>query len=446
MKRVAFILKGYPRLSESFIAQEILALEQRGLRIQIVSLRHPTDPKVHPVHEQISAPVLYLPEYLHREPLRVLRGLGRALLRPAFPALLVTFLNDWIRDRTRNRARRFGQSLVLAAELESDVCHLHAHFLHTPASVARYTGRLRRQNWTASAHATDIWTNLEWDLREKLAECQWLVTCTAVNREHLRGLALDPERVELVYHGLDLERFVEPPAVEGMVACSPVTILSVGRAVEKKGYDVLLDALARLDNALGNAPHEWRFVHIGGGQELERLKRKAEKLGISSRIEWRGPMSQGDVLRAYRDSDLFVLASQIAGNGDRDGLPNVLMEAQSQAVACVASCVSAIPELIDNGVTGLLVEPGDAAELVHAIRQLIVDPDLRARIGAAGRDRVRTRFNMHEGIDQLETRFRATAPTAFQHAAPVQSPLQATTAPRTHSTAANGHPSHSATP
>ncbi|MCH8188750.1 MAG: colanic acid biosynthesis glycosyltransferase WcaL, partial [Proteobacteria bacterium] len=135
---VAFILKGYPRLSETFIAQEIRALEERGLRILIVSLRQPTDRARHPVHAEIEAPLLYLPEYLWRQPRRVWRA-WRALRRwPAYRAARAVWWRDLRRERTSNRIRRFGQALVLAHELGAEVRHLHAHFLHTPASVTRY--------------------------------------------------------------------------------------------------------------------------------------------------------------------------------------------------------------------------------------------------------------------------------------------------------------------
>src|SRR5204863_9033647 len=150
--RVAFVLKGYPRLSETFIAQEILALEQRGLDILIVSLRHPTDPATHPVHREISAPVLYLPEYLHDEPRRVLRGWRQARRLPGYRAAWRIWLKDLIRDPTPNRIRRFGQALVLATELPADIRQLHAHFLHTPASVARYAAAMRGTGWSVSAH------------------------------------------------------------------------------------------------------------------------------------------------------------------------------------------------------------------------------------------------------------------------------------------------------
>ena len=234
--RVAFVLKGYPRLSEAFIAQEIAALERSGLDLLIVSLRHPTDDRQHPVHREIRAPVKYLPEYLLREPLRVLRAWLAVRKLNAYQRAKSIWLRDLRRDPTPNRIRRFGQALVLAAELPPEVGRLHAHFLHTPASVARYCAILRGLPWSGSAHAKDIWTTPEWEKREKLADCDWLVTCTRANREHLAALA-PAGRVELVYHGVDLARFPAQRVVRGAGNGSdprhPVTILSVSRLVEK---------------------------------------------------------------------------------------------------------------------------------------------------------------------------------------------------------------------
>jgi glycosyltransferase involved in cell wall biosynthesis len=402
--RVAFVLKGYPRLSETFIAQEILALERLGLEILIVSLRHPTDRAIHPIHRQISAALLYLPEYLHRELARVWRGWLRSRRKPGYSAALAAWLSDLRRDPTPNRIRRFGQALVLAAELPHDIGRIHAHFLHTPASVARYTALLTGRGWTVSAHARDIWTLPEWEKRTKLAEAEWIVTCTEIARSHLAGLTLRPDAVRLCYHGLDLKRFEAPPyhasSRNGGDPHQPVIILSVGRSVPKKGYDDLLEALALLPAEL-----EWRFVHIGGGALAAALRLQAQRLGLSHRIEWRGAMAQPEVLAAYREADLFVLASKVGKDGDRDGLPNVLIEAQSQRLACVSTGVSAIPELIEQDVTGLLVPPGNPIALAETLGRLICDPEERARLGAAGERHVRRLFSMEAGIDLLATRF-----------------------------------------
>jgi glycosyltransferase involved in cell wall biosynthesis len=399
LARVAFVLKGYPRLSETFIAQEIAALERRGLQILIVSLRHPTDARRHPVHDEIRAALLYLPEYLYQEPLRVFRAWLHSRKNKNYREARNTWLRDLARDPTPNRMRRFGQALVLAHELPADVRHLHAHFLHTPASVTRYAALLKGLGWSGSAHAKDIWTTPEWEKREKLACCEWLVTCTAVNHAHLSALA-PPDRVDLVYHGLDLSRF---PLFEGDSSSNgdnPVVILSVGRLVEKKGTDVLLEALARLPPEL-----KWRLVHVGGGPLKDKLERRARALGIAGRIEWRGARTQTELLAEYRAADLFALASRVARDGDRDGLPNVLAEAQSQGLACVATRVSGIPELIEHGATGLLVAPEGAQELARALETLIRDPARRRSLGQAGQRRVREKFALEANIAGLAHRF-----------------------------------------
>ncbi len=416
--RVAFVLKGYPRLSETFIAQEIAALEQRGLDILIVSLRHPTDKTIHPVHRQIRAERLYLPEYLYQEPLRILRGWRAARRLPGYPAARHTWLADLRRDPTPNRIRRFGQALVLAAELPANVDRLHAHFLHTPASVTRYAALMTGRGWSLSAHAKDIWTTPEWEKREKLAAADWAVTCTATGHDHLAALAPRRERVELCYHGIALDRFPPFPVrrsrADGADPANPVVLLSVGRAVAKKGYDDLLAALALLPTELA-----WRLIHVGGGVQSSRLKQEAARLGLAARIEWRGARPQPDVLAAYREADLFVLAAKIAPDGDRDGLPNVLVEAQSQGLPCISTELSGIPELIEHGVTGILVPPADREALAGALVRLVGDPALRARLGAAGEARVRSAFDSEIAVEALARRF------GIQPAAAPEYPRQA---------------------
>lgn len=413
--RVAFVLKGYPRLSETFIAEEIRGLERRGLDILIVSLRHPTDKAIHPVHAEIEAERLYLPEYLYQEPLRVWRGWRAARRLPGYKTAWRTWLADLWRDHTPNRIRRFGQALVLAAELPPDIDRLHAHFLHTPASVTRYAAMMTGLEWSFSAHAKDIWITPDWEKREKLADASWAMTCTASGHTHLAALAANPARLSLCHHGIDLHRF--PPAprhastADGSDPMDPVVLLSVGRAVPKKGYDDLLAALALLPKDLA-----WRLVHIGGGGLTTSLKAGAARLGIADRIEWRGARPQPEVLTAYREADLFVLAAKVAPDGDRDGLPNVLVEAQSQRLACIATRLPGIAELIEDGATGLLVPPADRAALAAALARLIADPALRNRLGDGGERRVATAFDGDRSADELAEWFGLELPAVTRAA------------------------------
>lgn len=399
-EKIAIILKGYPRLSETFIAQEIRALELRGFELCLFSLRRPTDPTSHPIHDEIEAPVVYLPEYVKDDIPRVVRAWWKVRGNPGYKTALSQFIKDLKRDFTANRMRRFGQALVLAAEMPNTVRLYYSHFMHTPASVTYYASLINMTPWSISAHAKDIWTIDDWEKREKLASCEWLVTCTSANVEHLSALADDADKVSLLYHGLDFNRFDENPAEantrDGGDADDPVQLISVGRAVDKKGYDYLLDALATLPAKLN-----WHFSHIGGGELLEALKSQAKRLGLEQRISWLGALPQTEVLALYRQADLFVLPSRISDNGDRDGLPNVLMEAQSQRLACLSTDISGIPELINHRQSGWLVPQQDSGTLAQALQTLIASPTLRHQLADAGFKRVHEHFSLEGGIDQL---------------------------------------------
>jgi glycosyltransferase involved in cell wall biosynthesis len=413
-RRIAVVVKGYPRLSETFIAQEILGLERRDLALTILSLRHPTDPAVHAMHRQVHAPVLYLPEYLYQEPVRVLRAWQSVRRWPTYGAALRLWLRDLRRDASTNRGRRFGQALVLAHELPADVGLLYAHYLHTPASVARYAAVLCGLPWCASAHAKDIWTTPAWEKTEKLRECAWATTCTAAGAAHLRELAPDTE-VLLTYHGLEAARFAAPQRTlgpDGRDPDHPVRLLGVARLVPKKGVEVLLAALAALPPEL-----HWRYEHIGAGALHDALAALAARLGVAERITWRGALAQDQVAEAYRAADLFVLASRIARDGDRDGLPNVLLEAGALELPVVASRVGAVAELIEHGVNGLLVPPDDPAALAGALAALVRDPARRLRCGRAGRNRVLHEFAMEPGLDRLAARLTGMLERADRAAA-----------------------------
>jgi glycosyltransferase involved in cell wall biosynthesis len=398
------LLKGYPRLSETFIAQELRGLELAGFKLELMSMRRPTDKKRHPVHDEIEAPVHYLPEYLHDEPLRVARALLHWIGKPSFRGAAKAFFKDLARDISRNRFRRFGQALVLAREWPQDAEWLHVHFIHTPASVGRYAAKLLGVPYTVSAHAKDIWTSPAWELGEKLADADWTVTCTGGGAEHLRSLTDDPAKVHLSYHGLDLGRFPPPdraPATrDGSDARDPIAILAVGRAVPKKGFDILLRALALLPSDL-----EWRLDHVGGGDELATLKPLAEELRLTERVRWHGAMSQREVLQRYGEADIFALPCRIGKDGDRDGLPNVLVEAASQRVLCISTTISGIPELFVNDENGVLVEPENPQALAGALERAIRHPSERDRMAGNAEAKVRGHFDHKTSIHDLERLF-----------------------------------------
>jgi glycosyltransferase involved in cell wall biosynthesis len=403
--KLAVVVKGWPRLSETFIAQELVALEEAGLEFDIWSLRHPTDKKTHPLHDRLQAKVRYLPEYLRNEPRRVATAMGAAAAMPGFDAAAAAFAADVERDDTANRRRRWGQACVMAAEMPEDVAGIYAHFLHTPSSVARYAAILRGMPWSFSAHAKDIWTSPDWELREKLSATSYGAafgaTCTGFGAEHLQGLADTPSRVDLVYHGLDLSRFPAPPERTSRNTGAPFHMMSVGRLVEKKGFDNLIDALALLPASLN-----WHWTHIGGGALDAVMRDRATAHGIADRITWRGACDQPEVIDAMRAADLFVLPSRIAADGDRDGLPNVLMEAASQKLPILSTPVSAIPEFIDSGTHGVLSDDAPAA-LAEAMQGFASDPTQGAAMAEAAYARLTRDFLMHPGIEHLKKRLLA---------------------------------------
>ena len=404
---IAIVLKGYPRLSETFIAQEIRALELRGFKLCLFSLRRPTDPTSHPIHAEIEAPVFYLPEYVKDDIPRVLRAWWRVRKQSGYHLAFRQLLKDFKRDFTVNRLRRFAQALVLANDMPASVSHYYSHFMHTPASVTYYASIINAKPWSISAHAKDIWTIEDWEKREKIASSDWVVTCTSANAEHLSELADNSSKVSLLYHGLDFNRFaqkpISPTTRDGSDRSDPIQLISVGRAVDKKGYDYLLTALAALPESL-----HWHFSHIGGGELFEQLQQTAIELGLESRISWLGALPQTEVLALYRSADLFVLPSRISDNGDRDGLPNVLMEAQSQCLACLSTDISGIPELIEHQKTGWLVAQKDSQALSAALEKLMIDPGLRDKLATAGLQRVHAHFSLERGIDQLVEKLSLT--------------------------------------
>ncbi|WP_171238936.1 glycosyltransferase family 4 protein [Ruegeria sp. HKCCA5763] len=402
---LAVVVKGWPRLSETFIAQELVALQDAGHQFDIWSLRHPTDTKRHPLHDRFAGQVHYLPEYLYQEPQRVWAARAIAQTLPGYAEAYRIWRQDLRRDPTPNRIRRFGQACVLAAELPPEVLGLYAHFMHTPSSVARYAAIMRGLPWSFSAHAKDIWTSPEWEKREKLQAAThgatFGATCTAIGAEHLRGLADDPNRMDLIYHGLDLSRFPDPPTRTLRSVNGPFHMISVGRLVEKKGFDRLIAAFALLPETL-----DWHWTHIGGGGLGDALRAQARVAGIADHITWKGACDQPEVIEAMRKADLFVLPSRIAADGDRDGLPNVLMEAASQRLPILSTPVSAIPEFIETGTHGIL-SSDDPSALAAAIESLANNPQQAAQMALAAYDRLIAEFRMDPGIVQLSKRLNA---------------------------------------
>jgi glycosyltransferase involved in cell wall biosynthesis len=293
------------------------------------------------------------------------------------------------------------------------VTQLHAHFAHSPAAVAHLCRLAGGPPFSFTAHAKDLYMTMKRQLRARVAAAAFVVTCTEANSRYLRetiGLTSTP--LHVIYHGIDPSRVVasgRAPEAQHM--------LSVGRLVAKKGYGDVLEALALLHGR--GRRLQWHVY--GSGPLRAGLQSAAERLGVASAVHLHGACAQDEVLAAYRSARIFVLAPVILANGDRDGIPNVLVEAMASGVPVVSTRVSAIPELLDDGINGLLVEPHDPTALADAIERILDDARLAAALAAAGRLTVERSFDLHRAATQLVDLFTdgglATSPAAGEEAA-----------------------------
>jgi glycosyltransferase involved in cell wall biosynthesis len=398
-RTVAYIVKAWPRLSETFVLNEIISLEQRGLRIRIFSVRDPDPGPSQSKISQVRAKVTYLAFGTHWK--QVVPANLRLFWRR--PGRYLRVLLQAITTRVIRRHRLappwhfFEAGYLVDILSRSPADHLHAHFASTPTLIALYTHRLSGIPYTFTAHAKDIYVSDPYTFRVKLQEARAVVTCTQYNHSFLSkqyGTLCDG-KVRSIYHGLDVSHFNfrAPTKVESGV---PV-ILSVARLVEKKGLSNLI-AAADILRRVGCLFH---LEIIGSGPQREALQAQAQQLGLADRVELSGPQPHDAVCFAYQRASVFVLPCVVASNGDRDGIPNVLLEAMASGVPVISTPVSGIPELIQSGLDGLLVPPNDPAVLAAAIDTLLGSQELRERLARAARAKIESAFSLDASAERL---------------------------------------------
>jgi len=403
---LGMILKGYPRISETFISNEIHQLEKQGFRLRLFSMRQPRERFTHQSVRQIRATVDYLPHSLLLYfPKLLYHNLMLAIKNPEnFKRAAGTAFRRLLRNRRIATIKHLLQAGYLVRRLlpKSDVTHLHAHFAHSPASVAMFAGQLADIPFSFTAHAKDIYTSDPAQLREKVALAEFVVTCTEYNKHYLIETAHGVTTpVQRIYHGIDLDLFsndAEPRLRPG----PPYNIVTVARITPKKGLATVYRALRLLcDQGV-----LLRHTLIGDGEDRKKILSLITELGLSGITQWLGTQPHEVVLEHYRRADLFVLGCEIATNGDRDGIPNVLLECMAMGVPVLATRVSALPELVEDGKTGLLVPPGQPEKMAQAMGRLLTDHALRNQIIPAARRRVTEQFNNRILIQDLAERFR----------------------------------------
>jgi glycosyltransferase involved in cell wall biosynthesis len=422
---IGYVLKSYPRMSETFIANEIYLLENAGLKLRLYSMLDLSDPQRHAVVDATRAPVQYLPQFTPLNETSFRRWLRRnapgcaashGRLFRAHPLryvntmlaalrLAVTFRRgSWRRPETAH-LKEFMQAGCIAEDVlaRGTIRHLHAHFCHTTTTVTMLASRLCGLPFSFTAHAKDIYVrelNPGALLPEKLRRAKFVVTCTAANRAHLAALGVEQTPIHTIYHGLNTRQFA-PRSADAADSPDPL-ILSVGRLVEKKGFPDLLEACRRLRDR----GYRFRCQIVGApGRSAETIASLIGELKLEETVTLRPAVTQEDLRQIYQQAAMFVLPCRIAGNEDRDGIPNVLVEAMAMGLPVVSTTVSGIPELIAHGETGLLAPQQDPETLARRMAELLDSPALRRRLGCAARDAVCRSFDAEVNIRALHRLF-----------------------------------------
>ncbi|GAB4283249.1 MAG: glycosyltransferase family 4 protein [Candidatus Promineifilaceae bacterium] len=415
--KIAYILKMYPRFSETFIVNEILELERQGVDVRIYSLRKPDDGRFHAKLARVKANVIYTPEYPDKEPDRV--QAAEEAIKAAYPARYQA-VRTYAESRGHAYAiKRFQQACVIAAHLLKHPVHaMHAHFATSASRVSNLIYQLIGLPYSITAHAKDIFhEDVKPDsLQGKIRDARFVITVSQFNRRYLQELmGNEPADIRCLYNGIDLSHFRPDPTTSR----KPNLILGVGRLVEKKGFDTLIHACA----LLRNWGVSFQCHIIGKGDSHDTLKALIEQYALQNQVRLMGPQPQEAVLAAYHQATIFALPCVVGKDGNRDGLPTVLLEAMACKIPVVSTPVTGNPEIIDDGVNGRIVPPNNAEALAEALADLLQNPQKREVMGTAARQKVTQTFNVQKNVAILhnwlaEPTHKKTAKTETETAVP----------------------------
>lgn len=401
-KKITYILLTFPKLTTTFVDREILALRGAGVEVQVYSLLRPNGP-LSGYQKALQEKTIYLYParladmfaahlyYAFRHPRRYFSTLFHLLTCP-HPTLL----------SHRRTLRHFIQGIYTTYRLRHDPGdHIHAHFLNQSATIALIISRMLDIPYSVTVHASGELYSSPMIIREKLAEAKFIATCTSYNRDYLAELGKDvfDQKLLLNYHGLDLAQYSRRQAKP---ANTPV-ILSVGQLRERKG----LIYLVRACGILSERGLEFCCRIVGEGPERELLECEIKRLGLAGQVVLTGALSQEELINHYEAANLFTLPTVQSGSGDRDGIPNVILEAMAMDLPVVSTWNSAIPEAIQDGKNGLLVPPRNSSALADALHLLLLNQPLAERLGAEGRRTVMERFNPQRNVQLLIDAFMA---------------------------------------
>lgn len=414
-KQIGYLLRSYPRLSQTFILNEILALEKIGVSIQIFALTDPHEKVVQMQVRQVRAPVHYLDEAMQPRPLR-------NILRENFEVARLHFIG-YIRalfyiaahikiDKGYTASSRWAcflqaVHLIYLLVLQErrtgkKIDHLHAHFAHDPALIAYLVHCITRIPFSFTAHARDLYQVPEKVLTDRIRQARAVITCCRANLEYLNGIAPSQQsKFSLVYHGVNPNDF--QPVLNPVASSHPKypLILSVGRLVEKKGFQDLLQALL----IVKKRGEGFQCAIYGDGPLCQQLQAWIEENGMADEVMLKGDCTQQELISIYQNATLFILTPVQTDDGDRDGIPNVLLEAMAVGLPVITTAVAGIPELVDNNQNGLLYQPHDVESISSGIIELLRNADKRRQLGGAASKKVREQFDIAQAAKRLKTLF-----------------------------------------
>lgn len=412
---IAYILKNFPKLSETFIASEIYRLEQLGVNLKLFVIKPPIETSHHAVVDKIRAEKFNLPAtgsltetsfftwlktYLPKvspaafsvakqKPIQFLCAAARVCAQ-SFRARKSFFAAP-----KKKYLKEFLQAAMIACEILKDenIQHIHAHFAHESATVAWLAAEMCGRKFSFTAHAKDIYLeslNPAGLLKRKMDAAQFVVTCTLSNQTHLQ--AISPTPVHCLYHGLSAD-FTDLLTAQSDVSnrrSGILRALAVGRLVRKKGFDVFVEACGILRDRGINL----EAVIVGEtGDHAAEIELVVKRLNLGKVVKFTGALSQNQLFAEYRNAAVFCLPCRILENGDRDGIPNVMMEAMSSGLPTITTDISGIPEIVRHNENGLLVAPEDANALADAMQKIYADEKLSERLSRSAIAVVKEKFD-----------------------------------------------------
>lgn len=397
-RHLAYVLKRFPRLSETFIAAELIELQRQGERVTVFATSRPDEAVRHAFLDELRVPVVYLPHRPLGEPVRVSRALLRVVRRHPRGWLRAAAWSLW--PPRLVGVRRLLQATVLRDELAcADIDHLHAHFATTAARLANLAWRMDGPTYSVTTHAKDIWhQEVRQDhLRDKLGHAAFVATVSSPNQRHLSSLLDAGAPVHVVPNSVDLRRV----RCSGPRQPEPGLVLTVARLVEKKGIGDLIAACAMLTRR----GRPVRLEIVGEGPERRSLEASARSLCLD--VAFRGALPQEQVLERYQQAEVFCLPCVVASTGDRDGLPTAVLEAMALGVPVITTAVNGLAEAVLDGDTGLVVPERRPEALADALEQVLADPALASALACRARSHVERGFSLETSVARLRSLFPA---------------------------------------